>query len=241
MEEKERKITPWKIFKWTLLTISFLVYLLVFVRIFVSCDADISDDIILTSAENKDFENLDIDYPLFNYQPTSWTNEEGTLQIKNIYYIEPISELQLTVRYRISTFDTKENQKPFEFKIRVTESDETVKSEEKVSLFEEDLSGVTLKGTEFYTESRYDYKYIRVCAPGIEVDDGETKTEKVQTVDENGNVSYSTKTVTEGGNKVYLDIYDSETKELLYSFVVAGKTVGGIRTRRSKVDVRITD
>ena len=26
----------------------------------------------------------------------------------------------------------------------------------------------------------------------------------------------------EGGNKVYLDIYDSETKELFYSFVVAG-------------------
>ncbi len=241
MEEKERKITLWKIFKWTLLTISFLVYLLVFVRIFVSCDANISDDIILTSEENKDFENLELDYPLFNYQPTSWTNEEGTLQIKNIYYVEPISELQLTVRYRISTFDTDNNQKPFEFKIRVTDGDETVKSDEKVSLFEEDLPGETLKGTEFYTESRYDYKYIRMCTPNIKVDDGETKTERVQTVDENGNVSYSTKTVTEGGNKVYLDIYDSETKELLYSFVVAGKTVGGVRTRRSKVDVRITD
>lgn len=239
MEENTKKITPWKIIKWTFLLISLLVYLLVFTRLFVACDADISDDIILSSAEMTDFENMDMDYHLFNYQPSSWTNEEGTIQIKNIYYLKPISEIQLTVRYRKSSFETEENKEPFTYSIRVTENDEKISSE--TPLYAEDLDGIVAEGTEIYTEDRYNYRYVRICAPEITVDDGVQKTERVQTVDTDGNVTYSTKTVTEGGNKVYLDIFDSETRELLYSFVIAGKNVGGTRTRRNKVDVRIID
>lgn len=241
MEENQRKITPWKIIKWTVLSISILVYAVTFTRIFVSCDADISDDIILTSEEKADFENLDIDYQLFNYQPSSWTNEEGTIQIKNIYYLEPISELQLTVRYRISTFDTEENRTPFEFKLRVVEDDSRVEADGENPVYEADLPGETIGDIETRIQSRFDYKYIRLCASDIVVEDGVKKTERVQLVDEDGNVTYTTKTVTEGGNKVYLDIYDNESKELLYSFVVAGKNVGGARTRRNKVDVKIID
>lgn len=241
MEENQRKITPWKIIKWTVLSISILVYAVTFTRIFVSCDADISDDIILTAEEKADFENLDVDYQLFNYQPASWTNEEGTIQIKNIYYLEPISELQLTVRYRISTYDTEESQTPFEFKLRVVEDDSKVVTDGDTPLYEEDLPGEVIEALEMHTQSRFDYKYIRICASDVTVEDGVKKTERVQLVDEDGNVTYSTKTVTEGGNKVYLDIYHNDSKELLYSFVVAGKTVGGVRTRRNKVEVKIID
>ncbi len=236
--EENKKITPWKIIKWMFMLTSLLVYLLVFTRLFVACDADISDDIILTSVEKEAFENLDTDYPLYSCQPMSWTNEEGTIQIKNIYYIEPISELQLTVRYRISEFD-KDTTTPFVFKIRVVEDDSQLETDGE--LYEADLSGKTLEGTEYYSESRFDYKYVRLCTPGVTIDDGESVTERIQLVDEDGNVSYTTKTTVEGGNRIYLDIYDSETEELLYSFVVAGKTVGENRVRRSKVDVRIVD
>lgn len=241
MDETEKKITPWKIIKWTILGISALVYLLVFVRLFSACDADVSDDIILTANEKADFDNLDIDYPLYNYQPASWTNEEGTIQIKNIYYIEPISELQLTVRYRISDFEKEGNTAPFFYRVRVVEGDEVLKSEEGVKLYQEDLPGMTMGEPEIISESRFNYKYERICVSDITVDDGEMRTERVQTVDEDGNVTYGTKNVVDGGNRVYLDIYDSETKELFYSFVVAGKTVGGARTRRNKVDVKTID
>lgn len=226
MEEKTRKITLWKIIKWSLIAISILVYILAFTRIFVSCDADISDDIILSSEEKVAFDNLDLDYPLYNYQPISWTNDDGTIQLKNIYYLEPISELQLTVRYRISSYDEKEDDKPFYYKVRVLESDD---------------SEVIFDDLEYHVESRYDYKYIRLCVDGITIDDGERVTSKVERVDGEGNVSYETVTEKVGGNKVYLDIYDSVGDELLYSFVIAGKTLDGIRTRRSKCDVRIID
>ena len=239
VEENAKKITPWKIIKWTLLLISALVYLLTFIRLFVACDADICDDIILTASEKKDFDNLDKDYPLYNYQPSSWTNEEGTVQIKNVYYLEPLSEVQLTVRYKISTFEEDGNTTPFTYGIRVVEGDEKVESEDEKALYKEDLAGDNIEHVELHTESRYDYKYVRICASGITVDDGEKKTERVQIVDEDGNTTYDLKDITVGGNKVYLDIYDSKTNELLYSFVVAGKTVGGVRTRRSKVDVRV--
>lgn len=226
MEEKTRKITFWKVIKWIFIAISILVYLLTFTRIFVSCDADISDDIILTSEEKKDFENLNIDYPLFNYQPTSWTNEDGSIQIKNIYYVEPISELQLTVRYRISYYDKKTDDTPFYYQIRVVEGED---------------NETVYNNLEYHVDSRYDYKYIRICADDIVINDGERVTNRVQRIDEEGNITYETVSEIIGGNKVYLDIYDSENDELLYSFVVAGRSLSGARVRRNECDTRVID
>lgn len=237
MEENEKKVTPWKILKWTLMGISALVYLLVFIRLFAACDADISDDIILTKAEKAVFDDYDKDYKLFNYQPGSWTNEEGTIQIKNIYYVEPISEVQLTVRYKISSFEKE----PFEYGVRVVDGEEKPLEQTEKALYREDLPGEHIDGVEIRTESRYNYSYVRICAPGIKVDDGVTTTERTQIVDEDGNVEYGTNTVTTGGNKVYLDLYDSKTGELLYSFAVAGRGMGGARVRRNKVEVRVVD
>lgn len=234
--EEQRRITPWRVLKWTLLLISLLVYAIVFVRLFTACDAKISDDIILTSEEKILFDDLERDYPLYNYQPASWTNEEGTLQVKNIYYIEPASKLQLTVRYRIDAFESE----PFIYRVRTVDDDSEVKAEEGKKLYMEDLPGQICDVTS-YTETRFNYSYTRLCVENIVVDEGVKTTERVQTVDEEGNVTYGTKTVTEGGNKVYLDVYDRETEELFYSFVIAGKTVSGVRTRRNKVDTVVID
>lgn len=225
MEEKTKKITLWKITKWTLMLISILVYALAFTRIFVSCDANISDDIILTSQEKRDFDNLDKDYPLYNYQPLSWTSDDGTVQIKNIYYLEPIQELQLTLRYRISTYEKEKGMIPFYCKIRVTEGDEEI----------------TFENLETHFESRYNYGYIRLCIDGIVIDDGKKVTSKAQRVDDEGNVTYETVTEIVGGNKVSLDIYDAGTDELLFTFSIAGKPLEGVRTRRNKVDTRIIE
>lgn len=223
MEEKVKKVTPWKVIKWTLLSISILVYVLAMWRIFISCDADVSDDIILTKEEAKDFENLDIDYPLYNCQPTAWTDgDQGHMQIKNIYYLEPIEELQLTVRYRISRFA----EDPFYYKARVVEADESERLIEDI---------------ERHTESRFDYKYVRLCIDDIIVDEGEKVTRTVERFDKDGNKTTEEITETVGGNKVYLDIYSTENDELLYTFLVAGKTVSPVRTRRNKVDIRIID
>ncbi len=238
MEEAKKKITFWKIIKWTLLGASILVYLVVFIRLFAACDAKISDDIILTADEKAAFENFDADYPLYHYQPTSWTNDEGDIQIKNIYYIEPISEIQLTLSYRMSVYG---EQSPFAFDVRVVENDESFTApDDDTPVYREDLPGESVE-LEEYIENRYDHRYFRLCASGITVDNGTTRSERVQTVDEDGNVTYSTKTVIDGGNKIYLDIYDEESGELLYSFLVAGKGVGNARIRRNKVDVKITE
>lgn len=226
MEEKVRKITFWKIIKWIMLSISVFVYIISFWRIFLSCDASISDDLYLSKDEKADFDNLDIDYPLYNYQPLAWTNDDGTIQIKNIYYVEPLSEMQLTVRYRVSKYDTAENENPFYFNIRIVDSDD---------------SETIIDDLEIHSATRYNHKYIRLIADDVVVDNGEKVTSPVQRVDEEGNVTYETTTETIGGNKVYLDIFDSTTNELQYSFVIAGKTLEGVRVRRSKVDVKVTD
>lgn len=221
MDENEgKKITAWKLTKWFFMFCSIVVYALVFARLFVSCDSKISDEIILTSEEYKDYENLDLDYLVFHYQPVSWTNEDGTIQIKNIVYLDPISELQLTVRYRLSTY----GEEPFFYKVRLVEGEE-----ERVY------------DVEIHSETRFDYKYQRLCVPDIKIDGGKTEEKRVQIVDENGEVSYETKSEIIGGNKAYLDIYNADTGELEYTFALAGKGVGGARVRRNKFDVRIID
>ncbi|MBE6700455.1 MAG: hypothetical protein E7582_00995 [Ruminococcaceae bacterium] len=229
MEEKERKITPWKIVKWTFLGISILVYAVIFTRIFVSKDAKISDDIILTTDEKSAFEDYEKDYPVYHYQPTAWMNENGSLQIKNINYLEPIKELQFTVRYRISTFETKDKKSPLIFKIRSVAEVDGVEAE------------LVFENLEFHTETRYEHKYIRICCPNITIDDGEKKTYKAQRIDKDGNVTYETVTETVGGTNVYLDVYDAESGEHLYIFSLAGKDVNNSRVRRKKLDVRIID
>jgi hypothetical protein len=126
----------------------------------------------------------------------------------------------------VSKYDTAENKNPFYYNVRI------VDSEDKETVID---------NLEIHSDKRYNHKYIRLIAKGVAVDNGEKVTSPVQRVDEEGNVSFETTTETIGGNKVYLDIYDSTTDELQYSFVIAGKTLEGVRVRRSKVDVKVID
>ena len=220
MEEKKKKITVRKILKYIVFSISAAVYIVFFVRFFVSCDADITDDVFLTPEQKIKFEDLSLDYPLYHYQPTAWTSDDGTVQIKNIYYLEPINTLELTVRHRIDAYNPNSDTYPFTFKVRVSG----------------DVEYETVP--EIKLETRYGYTYARLIAEGIVSDHGETVTAEVETFDENGNSVISTETEIKGGTQVHLDIL-SLSGERLFTFEIAGKgVVNYARIRRSGVDIR---
>ncbi len=219
--EQKRK-SPFKtLFKILLFGASVAVYLIFFIRFFVSCDADIADDVFLDKESARLFSDLERDMPFYHYQPLSWTNEDGSVQLSNIFYIEDFKNLQLTVRSRDDIFNKESDAYPFTFEIRVSGDEEkTVVPIVRV-------------------ENRYGYTYARLEATDILSSQGEEVIFEVETFDEEGNSVVTQESEIKGGTEVHLDIFSSETGDKLHTFVIAGKNVSRARIRRSTVDVVI--
>ncbi len=221
IKEPRRRFTLRKLFKILLFSASALVYIVFFIRFFVSCDAKITNDLFLDRETAEKFLNLDVDYPFYHYQPEAWTNDDGSIQISNIFYIEDNGNLHLTVRTRDDRFET--DRYPFEFKITVTgESEAELEPEMR-------------------TETRHGYTYARLFVNGVVSDHGEVVEVELESYDEKGNSVITKDTEIKGGTEVGLDIYDSKTGEKLYTFAVAGKNVNRARMRRSTADVVVIE
>ncbi len=221
-EEVRKRSRIGKMIKICAIVISLFFYLFFLTRIFMSRDADIADDIYLDEHYHEEFMDKSSDFQLLLYEPLSWTNDEGTVQLKNIHYMPEAKRLEITVKYNMNYFGDTTDPLPFAFALRKVTGDKTITAEDPA----------------VYFESRYSYGYIRICFDNIEIDDGEKEQRESQEYDEELGIDYTkVETVTVGGDKVYLDIYGGGGGEKQYSFIVAGKTVGARRIKRSSVDL----
>lgn len=224
---KDEEMTPLKIigklFKCFMAVLIISIYLFFFVRIFVSCDADVVDEVYLSQEMAEIYDNRSEEFTVLLYEPVSWTNDDGSLQIKNIIYIPRAENLHIAIKYNTKKFDTE----PSRFVLRKTTGDG------------ENAVETVYNVSKYVEEQRYNYGYIRLCYEDVTVYDGEIIEKEVEKYDEQLDIFYTeiVKSI-EGGDKVYLDIYD-ENGELLYTFTVAGKTIGGRKISRDKVDVVI--
>lgn len=218
MEQEKRKFGFKKLIKITVLIISAAVYLIFFARLFESRDPSVANRMYLNAEEAERFDDLNSELPLYHYQPTSWTAEDGSVTITNIYYLEDFSKLQFTVRHRNDIYT--DGDYPFGFKVRVTG--------------EVDSESVPV----IYTDSRSKYTWARVCAENIVSDHGEEVEVELETFDEQGNSVITTDTEIKGGTEIFLDIYNADG-ERLFTFELAGKNVDRARIRRNKIDVSV--
>lgn len=221
-EEWKKKSKAGRIIKICVILISLSFYLVFLTRLFLASDAGIADDIYLDPRYHAEFEDKSSDFQLYLYEPASWTNDDGTLQLKNIHYLPLAQSLQLTVKYNAKAFEKGADPSAFTYVLRKVAEEGAAQTEDP----------------RVYFERRYGYGYLRVCFDGIQVYDGERQAREVERYDELTGQSYTTtEMVTVGGDKVYLDIYDADGERKLYSFVVAGKTVGARRIKRASVDL----
>lgn len=221
--EQKRKNPLKTLFKFLLFGASVAVYLIFFIRFFVSCDAKIADDVFLDKESAALFSDLEQDMPFYHYQPLSWTNEDGSVQLSNIFYIEDFKNLQLTVRSRDDIFNKESDEYPFTFEIRVSgEEGKTVTPVVRV-------------------ENRYGYTYARLEVQDVLSSHGEEVLYEIETFDEEGNSVITEEREIKGGTEVHLDIFSSKTGDKLHTFVIAGKNVSRARIRRSTVDVVIAE
>ncbi len=229
MEDGKKKFSFGKLVKIIFFSISAAVYIIFFARFIESCDTKIADDIYLEEADYESFVNLDADYPLYHYQPQAWTAEDGSVTVTNVYYIENLDSLHLTVRHRNDIYG---GDKPFEFKIRVEGIDE----------FEAELVPETR------VDSRSKYTWTRLSADGVVCREAEEVEVEYETFDERGNSIITTAIEYRGGTKVYLDIYN-DNGDKLYTFQLTGiaeiddgedvitRKIDRVRIRRGKADV----
>jgi hypothetical protein len=224
MSREKRKFSFKKALKYILFSISAAVYIIFMARLFESCDPKIADRVYLDAQTAELFEDLTTEFPVYHCQPVSWTSEDGSIIIENIFYLEPVNKLQLTVRHRNDIYTADGEDYPFSFRVRVEGEDE----------FELETE------PEFETDSKSKYTWARLMADGITVDKGETVEVELETFDEHGNSVVTTETEIKGGTSVYLDIYDLSGVRL-YTFELAGKNVDWARIRRNKIDVVVAD
>ena len=168
MEESTRKFTFKKLIKIIIFSISALVYLIFFARFVESCDVSIANDVYLKGTDYDRFVNLDEDFPFYHYQPQAWTAEDGSVTVTNVYYIEKIENLQLTVRHRNDIYS---GETPFEFEIRVVDENGDV------------IKSVT---PEQKVDSRSKYTWTRLYTDGIVSVEAEEREVEYETFDENG-------------------------------------------------------
>ncbi len=225
-EKKVRRIRPGRIIKISLYVCAAIVYTVFLIRIFVSCDSKITDDIYLDKSRSEKFLDLDEDIAIYNYQPVSWTSDDGTVQIKDVHYIPEYETLFLTVRHKTETYDDGEEY-PFKFVIRTeSESDGTKESV-----------------PEIVTDVRFGYTYARLSAEEIVSDHGEKVVYTREEFADDGTITTSEVTQIKGGTRVWLDIYDN-SGEKLFTFEIAGKNedaVNRTRIKRKNVDVVVRD
>jgi len=229
VDKEQNKFTLRRALKYIAVSISAAIYIVFAVRLFTACDADITDDVYLDAERAELFEDLDTDLPIYHFQPISWTSDDGSVQIKEVYWIEPFSNLQLTVRHRDDVYTRPDGLYPFDFKLRVESTDD------ESAVFEAEVEPRVWK------ETRYGYTYARLSAEDIVCVDGEKVYYEYETFDEEtGLSSITTDTELKGGTIVYLDIFDL-AGEKIYTFEVAGRNIDRTRMRRGSIDVTVVE
>ncbi len=161
-EEKKPSVIK-KVFKLVAVAIMLAVYLILFIRIFVSCDSDIVDMIIKTDRIVSEYEKDPENFEIQQYEITNWyksINDGKLLSVDNLYYFPSADSLQISVKFNkdILTHDAEYSNEllPFEFYL------------------EDEQGNIYTEYTAVYDE-RYDFGYIRLCFENIEfeIQDGE--------------------------------------------------------------------
>lgn len=121
---------------------------LVWGRIFVSCDAPITKKIILDQQTLEDFKKNPASYSVKEYFPPITMDELGKVQLRYVTHIQQTDDLQFTLKYNIDYFEGKT---PLKYVVRCV-------SDENENIFE---------NPEYSVQDRYIFRYQRFSCRNI--------------------------------------------------------------------------
>ena len=77
----------------------FIIYLIVFIRFARSCDADLINNVYLSSEARQAYRS-GAELTVYRVNTKEFMNYDGTLQLKNVVYAESANEMEIGVKYR---------------------------------------------------------------------------------------------------------------------------------------------
>jgi hypothetical protein len=164
-----------KLFKTVCIAIMLAVYIILAIRIFVSCDSEIVNKVLKTPGIEAAYAEKGSDFIIEQYEITNWYKSKNPagmeqsdrggklLSVDSLYYIPDTENLQITVKFNLDILKDREtvyssDTLPFEIYLE----DENLDIYRNISAVEYD--------------ERYSFGYIRLCFDGIKLEknDGTT-------------------------------------------------------------------
>ncbi len=151
-DERESKIyrVVKGIFKWTMYGISFLIYGIIFVTLFLNRDSKILEKNYLT--EISGFENIDTEnIQLYKINARIFMNEDGSLELSNINYSQDYGTIEIGVKFNGKKLTNGDKGDCLNYRLY-------------------DSNGTEYELAYLKSDSRGRYGFSRVCFQGLNID-----------------------------------------------------------------------
>ena len=152
-DEPKKPSKVGRVFFWIAAAIIASVYLIIFVRIYMTRDA-VETKIVYFSKHAQEVDSALADgesFDIYILEPRDLMSSDGLIQLRYVTYLQNSDELQITVKYKKVVGEQLNDNYPFEFGL--TNAQGVSYSEYKRQTFVDD-----------------DYFYVRLCYEGVSFD-----------------------------------------------------------------------
>lgn len=190
------KITPVKTaklaFKSVFYFLILLIYGLLMLRFFVSCDIGMVDKAHFSDMARKSYQSAPSDFKVYNIHTAITFNEERTLNLKTVVYSPTANELEIGVKFKKTLTDG---------------STSPVLEYELV-----DSNGKVYEVASRISDSRFDYGFERISFSGVELDLSRNITNNYESIINDSEAEYN-RTTSYDEDTYELSVEDNEDPE----------------------------
>ncbi|MHC1694211.1 MAG: hypothetical protein AB9835_02820 [Eubacteriales bacterium] len=115
--EKKKQSLGWRIFFIVLISLIVIVYLVIFLRFFQTCESGDSKIVYLSQQASQLYNADKASLKVHKLTPRNPITSDGSFYMSFIAYLESTDELQITVKYRDTILADKENTNPYTYKL----------------------------------------------------------------------------------------------------------------------------
>lgn len=141
-------------FKGLLYSASALVWILVFYVIFTTRESKLMDQMIFTDRTRNFADQTAEDYRVYQLYPADFMNQDGSIELGNLYYARETGELEIGIKYNKKLTDNN--------------------TEDGIRYVLTDQDGTEYRIIQLKTDAIGRYGYARICFEGLSIPVEET-------------------------------------------------------------------
>lgn len=94
-----------------------LVYAILMVRIFMSCEAELSETVLLDDEAGALYDSQKSMFVIWQYEPSDGVDQDSGIWVQNVHYLSTASQLQFTVRVNTEHHPYTEGKQAFYYEL----------------------------------------------------------------------------------------------------------------------------